>query len=240
MAEVGFSTGCLYRSSIPFRDKISLYSALGTTVIELGFATPAELADFEISAEVIRYLREYNSIFVHAPWRDVRYGSNSKTDGVVERLQYICSRLQIKGIVMHPTTIDKFAQLENVGLPFLLENMNSEKHFGIKPEHIRRLRDDYNFGFVFDVQHAYEHDPNMVLAYEILDAMGQRLHHMHVSGCTDTKNHSPTYISTNKDAIAKVLTLGLNVPKILEGILLESINETASQELAFVRAFERK
>ena len=97
----------------------------------------------------------------------------------------------------------------------------------------------YRFGFVLDLQHVYENDSTMKLAEELISLWGNRLKHMHVSGCTKSEIHFPTYKSDNKVAITKILRRGINVPKIMEGVLLENIGEEISQELKFIKQFEK-
>ena len=239
MERIGFTTGSLYRSDVAFDDVIRLYHSLGATAIELSFATPTSLAAFELSPRLIDDTNKYSSISIHAPWKEVRYNSNTDTDAIIEKLKHLNARLPVNGIVLHPDTIDDFSRLERSDLPFLMENMDRRKSFGTHPEHFEKLRKDYNFGFVFDTEHAYEHDPNMDLAIELINVMGKRLKHMHVSGCSNSEIHVPTHISDNREAVIKILELRIEVPKILEGILLENISQTASEELNFVRNYEK-
>lgn len=117
--------------------------------------------------------------------------------------------------------------------------MDKRKTFGTHPNQFRDIARKYNFGFVLDVQHAYEHDSSMQLAKEFIDVMGNRLKHMHVSGYSKSEIHVPTYCSVNREAITKILEIGVKVPKILEGILSIDVNETIKNELVYIRNHER-
>ena len=79
----------------------------------------------------------------------------------------------------------------------------------------------------------------MKLAKELITVMGDRLEHMHVSGCSESEIQVPTFWADNKDAIIEILKLGLDVPKILEGILLDDISNTITAELSYVKSFEK-
>ncbi len=234
---VGFSTGCLYRSDIGFDEVIKLYSSLCDT-IELSFATPSELFGYVLSEQAIEHLKGFEFISIHAPWKEIRYADDFKTESVIDRIKSLCEVLTIRGIVMHPDTIDDPKLLYSSGLPILLENMDSRKKYGTHPDHIKELKDKYDFGFVFDVQHAYEHDPTMEMAKEMIDVMGNRLKHMHVSGWNESEIHVPTYCADNKEKITKVLELGLDVPKILEGRIFEDIDSMLRKELEYVKNYE--
>jgi hypothetical protein len=239
MANIGFTTGSLYRSDIQFDDRIKLYHSLGADAIELSFATPNELLEYNLSEQAKQDIKKYTSVSIHAPWKEVRYNSGPETQTIIGKLRALFEQLPIEGIVLHPDTIDDFETLDQSGLPFLLENMDKRKSYGIHPEHFQELKSKYNFGFVLDVEHAYEHDPSMKLAKEFVRVMGDRLKHLHVSGSTESEIHVLTYCAPNKEDLTQVLELGLPVPKILEGILLEDIPNSIRKELEYVRSFEK-
>lgn len=236
MSNVGFSTSCLRRSDIPLSERIKFYHSLGADAIELSLPMLDKLKKFKLSEEIIKDIKKYDFVTIHAPFRGVRYGSDKKTKDIIDKLKYLCDQLPIEGIVMHPHIIDDFSFIKNSKLPFLFENMDSRRSFGTQPSHFKELIRNYDFGFVFDVQHTYEHDSSMKLAREIIQAMGKNLKHMHVSGCTKSEKHFPLYMSDNKDAIVEILKLTKNIPKILEGKLLENISQTASEELKFIKS----
>lgn len=239
MANIGFTTGSLYRSEIPFDEVIKLYYSLGADAIELSFATPNQLFDYQLSEQSAEDIKKFTSISIHAPWKEVRYDDNPNTNRIIEKLRLLCNKFPVRGIVLHPNIIDNFEMLDQSGLPFLLENMDRRKSYGIHPEQFRELKKKYNFGFVLDVEHAYEHDPSMQLAREFIDVMGDRLKHMHISGCNESEIHTSTYCAVNKEAVTEILKLGLSVPKILEGVLLEEAQDSIKKELAYVRSFEK-
>ena len=239
MANIGFTTGSLYRSEIPFDERIKLYHSLGADAIELSFATPNQLFGYTISEEAKNNIEKFASISIHAPWKEVRYDSGSETQAIINKLRTLCDQLPIEGLVLHPDTIDDFEVLDQSGLPFLLENMDRRKPYGTHPKQFEELKRKYNFGFVLDVEHAYEHDSSMKLAREFIEVMGDRLKHMHVSGYNESEIHVPTYCAVNKQEITEILKIGLSVPIVLEGILLEDIPSSIKRELEYVRSLER-
>lgn len=234
---IGFSTGCLHRSNIPKGELIEFYYSLGANAIELSFSNPSYLNDFELSSETICNIKKYDYISIHAPWHEITYKPDEKTNDIIEKLRCLCDKIPVEGIVLHPDTVDDFRYLENSKLPFLFENMDKRKKFGTHPQHFLQLIKNYSFGFVLDLQHSYENDSTMKFAREFVSIFGNRLKAIHVSGCTKSERHFPVYIADNRDAIAQILELSINVPKILEGVLLENIPQTASKELDFVRKY---
>lgn len=239
MQNIGFSTGSLHRSKISFEERIKLYHSLGADAIELGFATPDKLLDCQLSKQTIADISKFEFVSVHAPWKEVKYDNSLATQKIIEKLRSLSKQISIEGFVVHPDTIDNFEILDQSDLPFLLENMDKRKSYGTTPEQFRDLKRKYNFGFVLDIQHAYEHDPSMQLGKELVDIMGDKLKHMHVSGHNEQEIHVPTYSAVNKEAITELLKLDIDVPKILEGILLEDVENSIKNELAYVKDYKR-
>ena len=239
MANIGFSTQCLGMSSMPLEERIKFYYSLGNNAIELSFRKEVQLNEFVLTPEIVRNIKKFDYISVHAPWREVIYKHDKKTDEIIKKLRELCRKIPVQGIVLHPDVVDDFIHMENSGLPFLFENMDTRKKIGMYPEHFTKLIKDHSFGFVLDVQHAYDTDPTMKLARKFISVFGDRLKQMHVAGRTESLRHFPVHISDNKDAIVEILKLGIDVPKILEGLLLENISQTVSRELDFVKKYEK-
>jgi hypothetical protein len=171
MTEIGFSTGCLHRTKLTLAEKISFFKLVGAEAIELCFASLTELINAALSPTALKILKSYDCVSIHSPW-NIRYGLNHQTDEALEKIKELYQLLPIRGIVVHPHKVDDFLRLGSLNLPFLLENLdNRNKTFGTPPEHFEKLKRDYDFGFLLDVQHAYTHDPSMSLTKELLDAI---------------------------------------------------------------------
>jgi len=237
MAYVGFSTGDFENPGLSLSNRVKFCDYLGEA-LELFFETPKNLLDFKLTSTIIKKIKEHKYVTIHAPSTDVSYKSNTNTDAVLKKLRLVCEKLPIKGIVIHPHLVEDFSLLEESGLPFCLENMDERKSTGTHPSHFKEYK-KYKLNFVFDIQHAYQHDPSMKLGKEILTIMGRRLQYMHVSGCSEQHRHYPSFISDNKKSITKILEMRIPVPKILEGFLLAGFRNIAVDELKFVESFEK-
>jgi len=238
MANIGFTTGSLYRSNISFEKRIKLYHSLGADAIELSFAKPNEFLNYHPSKKSIEDINKFRYISIHAPWKEVEYDSGGISDEIIKKLRNLCGEFPVYGIVLHPDTIKDFTKLKNSELPFLLENMDKRKRFGTHPEQFEELKRNYDFGFVLDAQHGYEQDPSMQFTKELIEVMGRGLKHMHISGHTKSGLHVPVHLADNKDSITDILKLGIKVPKILEGILINDVDEIIKRELRYVRGYE--
>ena len=236
MRKVGFSAGCMYKLGMTHKELIEIYRSFSVDTVELSFARLDDLAKFNLDRDFINQTKAYGHVSIHAPWKEIRYGKNEETKNTIARLTELCDNLDIAGIVIHPDTVEDFQILENSNLNFLIENMDTRKKFGFKPEEFERLKRDYSFGFVLDVEHAYRHDSSMKLAEELMEVMGNRLKQLHVSGQDFTsKHHSLLYKADNRTEICKILGRSPDVPWILEGILSQNFEEEIKRELEFIR-----
>jgi hypothetical protein len=239
MTEVGFSIGCLYRTDMPLVKRARLYRSLGASAIELGFSRPGEAGDFKVSPNLVYEISKYDYVSLHAPWKGIVYKKDQTSDRLIADLKRISQRLPVKNIVLHPNVVEDFEYVEGTGLPFSIENMDRTKRSWNVPEDFNTLVKNYRFGFVLDLQHAYQKDPTMRTSDEFVSVFGSRLREIHVSGCNGCETHYPVHVSKNRDEICKILELGLEVPKILEGMLHGDVPSMASRELEFVRRYER-
>jgi len=107
---------------------------------------------------------------------------------------------------------------------------------GCDIEELEELVQNSDLDFVFDVQHAYEHDSSMKdYAQRLWDMMisSGKLVHLHASGetrenKTQVNNHSLVHESTNSEVIVDFLTRNYQAypaPIILEG---QSIGRTGN------------
>lgn len=238
MSPIGFTTGCLYKTDISFGDRIKLYSSLGAEAIELSFSRPDELLKFKLKNETKKIIGKFRTVTIHAPWINVNYDDDTKTREILKSLRSLSNDVNPLGVVFHPDIIKDFNVLEISRMPIVIENMDKRKNYGNKLEHIKEIKDKFSFNFILDIQHSYENDPTNSLCRELIKLMGKKLKYIHISGYSDDNNHALGFESKNKIEIEKILKLKLNVPKIMEGIMTQDINNKILKELKFIRGYE--
>lgn len=142
-------------------------------------------------------------------------------------------RCEIEGGRGYP--LDYYDELKDEGIILAIENMDAAKPSGFRLEELARLVDFADLGFVFDLQHAYEHDPQMVYAWDLFQALKSHIVHLHVSGQSAGNNHSLVCRAENAPAIMDFLGRVLSeigVPIILEGEYRTA--EDLVEEIAFI------
>lgn len=235
--KVGFTTGSLYKTKISMEDRIKLYYEIGANAIEISFLGYKELFDFIPSEEIIKIIKKFEYISLHAPGMKLRYDKSEETKEVLKRLEWWCNIVPVNGITIHPDRIDDYGVLEETNLPFLVENMDINKKSHTHPRDFKELKKRYDYGFVLDLQHIYEHDKSMNLADEFCSLLKEELGHIHASGQTSEESHTLIYTSDNKIEISEALKKYKNTPIILEGVALnEDVEGSLRKELDYIRS----
>jgi hypothetical protein len=126
------------------------------------------------------------------------------------------SRLAVA--VQHPDILREPAGLTPLGRRLALENMDAGKPDGrLVPELELYFRALPEARFCLDVAHVKTVDPTMELGHALIDAFGDRLCEVHVSGIDADYNHVPLH-RADLDSYAPVLRRCRHVPWILESL----------------------
>lgn len=233
MIEVGFGTGSLYKQKIPLEKILDFYKNIGATAVEISFGSVNELMEFKLNKNITNKINSFNFVSIHAPFRDIKYNLDNKTEKVLEKLDYLNKNIPTKGIVIHPDIIENPYVILGSKLPFLIENMNLEKKSGRLDWEFENYN-QFNLRYVLDIEHSYGIDPTKELTNKLIEIMGSKLNHLHVSGKRDSKNHHLCHLSENKSFIEKILTT-CNVPRISEGILPSLDYDIAKKEIDYLK-----
>jgi hypothetical protein len=154
----------------------------------------------------------FDRLSVHAPVR-----MTSSTGTCVQKLQPLGFDL-----ILHPDVYRGEAAVTGLGPRAVFENMDVVKGFGRSVDDLHEVFETFpQAGFCLDVAHVWTNDPTLRLGQELLDAFGDRLRQVHVSGIEPEGTHRPT---TDGDLALyePLLDRCGNVPHILEAVLVES------------------
>jgi endonuclease IV len=239
--KVGFNSGCLRHCGMNLVDTIKFVRELGSGAFELCFRGSDTLLDFELTGELIDLLSSFGHLSIHAPFapeENLDYKNDEFTRKIISKLRELCDILPVEGIVFHPTDVGDFGFFDSLDLPILMENMDARKDSFKNLDNIRKLRDDYNFGFVLDIEHAFENDSSMKLTKNLIEVMGDRLEEVHLSGAkrsgiaaSESNNHCLVCDSEYRNGLFKFLGELKDIPIVLEGTTKEGKEDRLKDEL---------
>ena len=122
-------------------------------------------------------------------------------------------------VVLHPDVYGREATCADLGARAVFENMDVAKGFGRGADDLRTVFAALpEAGLCLDVAHVWTNDPTLELGHELLDAFGDRLRQLHVSGIEPDGTHRQT-TAADLELYAPLLERSQGVPWLLEGAL---------------------
>jgi hypothetical protein len=123
-------------------------------------------------------------------------------------------------VIFHPDVWAEEAAVAQLGARVVFENMDVGKRFGRDVDDLRHVFAAHpRAGLCLDVAHVWTVDPTMQLGHDLLDALGDRLRQLHVSGIERDGTHRPT-TAADLELYRPLLDRCRHVPWILEAVLL--------------------
>lgn len=153
-------------------------------------------------------LDRFGYVSVHAP---------NRSDSWIET----CARLaelpsRVHTIVVHPHPEVESTLLSKLGARIAIENMDVTKPTGRTAEELGPLLAALpEVGFCVDVAHVWTNDSSLGVGHDLLDAFGERLRQLHVSGIEPDGTHRTT-TQDDLERYAPLLERCPNVPWIFE------------------------
>ena len=228
---IGFSTGSL-KWQLGIKEAITVIHKNNFNGILLSFDTPLKLMQ-DIGDYHLGLIADFEYVAIHAPYLKIHYSKKSKM--IMRRLEFLKKITNAQHIVFHPTIIEDWRALKNSSLPVVIENMDSDNHFGTTIEHMKFFK-ERGFDIVLDIAHSYTFDKELKLAKQI---MKLKPVHVHVSGEMGGKHHLPLSESVNKSKIIRVLK-GCKVPLILETNFTKRNDELMKKEISLLKSHHKK
>lgn len=184
--------------------------AVSDRVVELSALSGPELPALLAFLADPEDLADFGVVSVHGPSR-AWSGSEAELVAALASLPPL-----VEGVVMHPETLRDASAYRELGSRLWLENMDTRKDDARTTEELWRFFEALpEARFCFDIAHAWLHDPEMVLAHDLLDAFGDRLAEVHVSSILPSGVHVPLFPDV-VPTFAPVLKRCIGVPWILE------------------------
>jgi hypothetical protein len=239
---IGASTGWLYYlgiTSIAKQKEFLLQAGASAVEISLGEWSAFEERMATLQGESFGF--EYQSL--HLP----TLRRHELPRKLVSDISEIISRHNIQTSVFHPLRIktwpddrhywlDCYSLLNAPGWHPAIENTNRRNLDGRELSEIGALVRAFSFGWVLDVQHAFENGATISKLKAFLNDESSHLRHLHVSGQTKDKHHSLVFQADNKTRIIYLVNQAMTVkrvPIILEGMY--TTPEELKTEIDFIR-----
>ena len=124
-------------------------------------------------------------------------------------------------VVLHPDVYGEEPACEELGLRALFENMDITKRFGRSVADLDAVLGRFpDAGLCLDVAHVWTNDASLRLGHELVDAFGDRVRQLHVSGIEHDGTHRPT-TAADIALYEPLLDRCRGVPWLLETELVE-------------------
>jgi endonuclease IV len=232
------STGAVYRISEDMNKKIELLKEFSPDGIELCFADPQHLVDFQITEQNLSYLHSLSFVSIHAPWLGgIRYGNNEKSERILRAIENLYYKIKAQNVVFHTDYFDEIDIFEGFNFIVSLENVDWNSGAGKNIEEVKRaLHSNTNFRFVFDFAHALSVSSELIPQF--VENFKERISEVHLSMLKrDFKDHwfLHKFDSEGMRSLMNPLK-ALDVPIVLEAV---ATNETElsliGKEMEYVR-----
>lgn len=133
---------------------------------------------------------------------------------LVESLAQLAPR--VAAIVVHPDVMEEPSLYRALGSKLAVENMDTRKPIGQRAQQLHRLLAELpEARLCFDVAHAAAVDPTMAEGERILEQLGARLSHVHISSLDADCHHVPL-TEQDEERFGPLLDRCRDVPWILE------------------------
>ncbi|HST14576.1 MAG TPA: hypothetical protein VLJ44_06980 [Gaiellaceae bacterium] len=129
-------------------------------------------------------------------------------------------RLPLDGdVILHPDLYSTADTVYSLGDRAVFENMDVAKSFGRTVEDLTTVYERFpEASFCLDVAHVWTNDRSLILGHDLLDAFGDRLRQLHVSGIEPDGTHRKT-TEDDLSLYAPLLERCAHVPHVLETVL---------------------
>lgn len=220
MQNLGFSTGCFYKSGLTLPERLRLISSCGCKTVELNFMQANELLNLPMPS--IKDLELFNYVSIHAP--NYSYRKDETTKKILAAIKMFCSSIRLADLIVfhpnfHPNAIHDYSVFENLGLPVAFENMDNRSKFGqthldmldvMKQTGIRRI--------VFDVNHAFTINRDTSLTAVFWQTLNPWIDQIHLSGYAPPDHSHWPLFKTNQAEIVRSIK-NWERPIIIESVL---------------------
>lgn len=229
--KIGFNTS--YTEVISLEEKVELFLEIGCNAIEFSMSTLDREKQLCNKWENFPWNKfEYYSL--HAPCRDIVYGNDPETVGLLDRIQVLQDKYHFALVVFHPDTIADWTIFQHYDLPLAFENMDQRKKLARDVVSMKEIFTKVDAKMVLDLNHCFVNDNTMALSRDFYDNFKDRISEIHISGFETL--HDPLYRTRQVEIID-------SIPDREIPIIIESKQDTVEdikREFAYITSVLNK
>ncbi|MFA6268890.1 MAG: TIM barrel protein [archaeon] len=235
---VAISTGCCHDLKLNRLESIHFLEKYPIDGVELLFAFPEELLNFELDLRALSFLSGLKFVSIHTPFENIIYSNTQETRKVLASAVALAKQVNAKYLVFHPQIVEDFNLISNLSIPVCIENMNKKEDNYKSVEEIKTLLSKYPFvGFVLDIAHALG---NNIEPKEFL-VLKDKIKGVHVSGQWMKKGNLKEHgflVEGTKEQLEEIKPiLELKQPKVIESDFYPEKLQLIEKEIQLLRNY---
>jgi hypothetical protein len=183
--------------------------------IEISFADPDYLFQFDISDENVEYLKTLPYVTIHAPWKNIRYSDNEVCAKTLKAIEALYNKIDAKNVTIHSLEVDDYKVLNDCKFKISTENEDYRKPCKTPLEIGEVLKKNPKIGFTFDFAHGMTVDLGMTDNFLNFAQLQQ----VHLAYFDDTLSDHFFLCKHKSDEIEEqIKKIPENVPLVLEAV----------------------
>ena len=239
---IAISIGTCFDLHLNYSQAINFVKGFsGAEGIELLFATPKDLFDFEFEKEDLDFVNSLKFKSIHMPFHEIEYANNLNTKNIIEKGSLIASQISADYLVFHPSKIKDYSVLDK-GVKNCVENLNSKKHnkgFQSAQDMKTLLNKHPELGLVIDTCHLLESGINPESFLNLKDKVMAL--HLAVQWKQGARIRTHGFLQENQGQLEQIKPLlKLNAPKVIESDFYSEKVPMIGKEIDLIKSFENK
>lgn len=211
------STGSCYDLKLSYPKAIKFISSYGVDGIELVFATPKDLLDFEFDKTSLEIINSMKFKSIHMPFYEVEYANNLGTTKLIKKASKLATQTNASYLVFHPNTIKDYSVLD-WQQQNCVENLNAKEYnkgFQTVVDMKKLLNKHPKLGLILDTCHMFEAGINPVDFLELKEKVKGL--HLAAQWKQGERIRTHGFLQENPEQLEQIKPLlKLDVPKVIE------------------------
>jgi len=236
---VAISIGCCHDLKLTRLESIHFLEKYSIDGMELVFALPEELINFEFDEKALTILSKLSFVSIHMPFENITYKEDKETKQLLNKAITLAKQVNAQYLVFHPPTIKDFNSIKNNQIQICIENMSKKENSYKTINELKITLGNHLFlGLVIDCSHILG---NNLTPTDFL-ILKDKIKAIHVSGQWNKKGilkeHGFITEGTKEQLELIKPILKLKVPKVIESDFYPNKVLLIEQEIQLIKELE--